>query len=69
MKTVNEQRVGTKYNMHKDLLNIGKCDKCHVVYLWLKKDGVKLCDAVCTCGAKLERTTFSSTLPLKEDSK
>jgi len=68
MKTIQEQLTGTNLALHSDLLSVGKCNKCKVVYVWLKKGGKSLKDSQCNCGEALGRTTFTSTLPIRLDS-
>ena len=60
--TVNEQlRSSTLAGIHTELLRIGKCKSCKVVYVW-KKEFSK---PTCSCGKELARTTFLSKLLLR----
>lgn len=66
MQTLMEQLKQTTFKeTHTDLLSVGKCDKCKVAFVWLKKSGSRLSETKCTCGDALKRTTFLSTLKLE----
>ena len=56
--------------VHTDFISVGKCNICKCLRVWSKKESIKLSEAFCIdCNNKLERTTFLSKLPIKDNRK